>query len=151
MLNLSAIYKTKNKKDDANFDDKNEYRDTLVDYIKTNSIKCLIDFHIASSNRPFDLEIGTGKGCNIHGREDLKDEMVNTLREEYKVITVDEFFPAKNPNTVSATVAREAGIPAFQVEINWKVIEDYDKMLTLVSCFEKVIKKIEKKLETDNS
>lgn len=151
MLDLSVIYKTKNKKDDANFDDKNEYRDTLVEYIKENKVKCLLDFHIAGSKRPFHLEIGTGQGKNIHGRDDLKEEIINSLGEKYERITVDEFFPAKNPNTVSATIAREVGIPAFQIEINWKIIENYDKMLDLIKCFGEILKKLEKKLETQKS
>ena len=53
-----------------------------------------------------------------------------------------------NPNTVSASVGNKAKIPAFQIEINWNVISDYDKMLKFVDCFEEIIKKLEENIET---
>ncbi|MGP1404313.1 MAG: hypothetical protein ACTTKY_09175 [Catonella sp.] len=147
-LGTPIIYKTRNENNDANFDEKSNYRDELIDFLKNKKIGCVLDFHISAPSRPYSVEVGTGYGENICGRKDLQEIITEGLKKTYNEITVDSIFPASNPNTVSASVGNKAKIPAFQIEINWNVISDYDKMLKFVDCFEEIIKKLEENIET---
>ena len=147
-MGTPIIYKTRNENNDANFDEKSNYRDELIDFLKNKKIGCVLDFHISAPSRPYSVKVGTGYGENICGRKDLQEIITEGLKKTYNEITVDSIFPASNPNTVSASVGNKAKIPAFQIEINWNVISDYDKMLKFVDCFEEIIKKLEENIGT---
>lgn len=113
-----CIYKTRNMNDDANFDPHSPYRDALCKYANSSGIRCVLDLHQLSPKRPMALCIGTGRGQNLHGREDA----VLCVSEAFMhcglaPVTIDDPFAALTPATVSATVAR-TGIPALQLELN---------------------------------
>lgn len=136
-------YKTKNLEDDANYDGECEFKKELIKQIKDDDIKVIIDLHIASPKREFDIDIGTGHGKNIAGRKDLLIILKEGLLKEYKNTKIDDTFPAAYENTVSAKVCREVGIPSFQLEINWNLLDDYGKMEKFVEELYKIIKRIE--------
>lgn len=146
LLACPIIYKTRNENNDANYDEESSYRNELVKFIKEKEAGCVLDFHISAPSRPYSVDIGTGYGENICSRNDLQEIIVNGLKKNYERITVDAVFSASNPNTVSATVGKKAKIPAFQIEINWDIISDYNKMLTFVDCFADIIKKMEEEI-----
>lgn len=148
ILSCPIIYKIRNENNDANFDEESSYRDELIDFAIKRKIGCVLDFHISAPSRPYSIEIGTGYGENICGRKDLLEIIVEELKKVYNNITIDSIFPASYANTVSATVGKKAKIPAFQIEINWSIISDYNKMIKFVDCFVKVIETLEEKLET---
>lgn len=139
-------YKTKNLNDDANYDENCAYKSELINYIKKNDIKLLLDFHISSPGRDFDIDLGTGYGNNIHNRMDLLQIIKGLLKKKYKSVMVDDTFPASYQHTVSSTVSKQVGIPAFQIEINWNCINDHKKVRDCINLFEKIIKEIEAKL-----
>ena len=147
-LGTPIIYKTRNENNDANFDEESSYRDELIDFAIKRKIGCVLDFHISAPSRPYSIEIGTGYGENICERKDLLEIIVEELKKVYNNITIDSIFPASYANTVSATVGKKAKIPAFQIEINWSIISDYNKMIKFVDCFVKIIETLEEKLET---
>lgn len=154
-IDIPIILKTKNLGDDANFDAQSDYRDALAKYILENGIQCCFDLHICSSKRPFSFDIGTGKGQNIFDRQDLKNlifaEFSQTSVTNFQYVAFDEKFSALNPNTVSAHIAALTGIPAFQIEINWNTISNYEDMLLVVNRFIRIIKKINYSLKKDIS
>ncbi len=136
-------YKTKNLSDDANYDANCSFKDDIINYINRNNIKLVLDFHISKPEREYSIDIGTGKGKNIKGRSDLLTCIREGLDSRYENVVVDHTFPASYANTVSATVARKANIPAFQIEINWKIIEDYNAMDEFIDCIINIIHKLE--------
>lgn len=56
--NSFLIAKTKNNNDDANFDEKSEYKDTIYSLIETKGIKYVIDFHGLAAKRDCDINLG---------------------------------------------------------------------------------------------
>lgn len=139
-------YKTKNLNDDANYNKDCNFKKDILRYIRENQIMFVLDFHLSRPDREFALDIGTGKGLNIRGGEDKLKILLQSLSEKYSPVKVDEVFPASYPHTVSATVARELGIPAMQIEINWKIVDDYDKVDEFIETLLKIIRQLEEKI-----
>lgn len=142
LANCHVIYKTKNNNDDANYDEYSCYKNELAEYIKKNNIKVLLDIHLCSSSRKFDFDIGTGKKNNIIERYDILNIIINRLSQRYEYVVVDDLFPASYQFTVSSFISREACIPCFQVEINWKNINSSEKITLLIEDFKYIIEKI---------
>ena len=118
------IYKTRNDRDDANFDHENPYRTEAVQYIKDHHVEYFIDLHIMSSSRPHDIDFGTGRGANINGNYGLVARFADIFSENgVSHLGVDKVFTAANSRTVSATVAKHAGIFAIQIEMNWRLLD----------------------------
>jgi hypothetical protein len=114
-----VIYKTRHLHDDANFDSVSDYRDALCRYVNRKQIQYVIDLHQLNPSREMDICIGTGKGKNILGLEELIDMLRDSFTTQgIRNVTVDDPFPAESPNTVCATVANSCDVPAIQLEIN---------------------------------
>lgn len=125
-IRCPCIYKTLNLNDDANHDPVSDYRDALCAYIKAHDIRCLLDLHQLSPQRPMAVCLCTGKGRNLIGDTNrLKRVEAAFVRHRLTPVTIDDPFDAASPNTVSATVARLCGVPAIQIELNSRLlIED---------------------------
>ena len=118
-----VIYKTRHLHDDANYDQVSDYREALCRYLKKNNIRYLIDLHQLNPGREMDICVGTGFGKNIFGMQELIDVVRDCFTPHgIRNITVDDPFPAGNPNTVCATVASCCDIPAIQLEINSRLL-----------------------------
>ena len=63
--NASFLIKTKDTKVDANSEEKENFKDTLLYLIKKHNIKLLIDIHGAKKERDFDIEFGTLNNLSI--------------------------------------------------------------------------------------
>ena len=136
-------FKTRKLNDDANYDEKCSFKTSIKEYIKENQIAVLIDFHLSKPEREFSLDIGTGYGKNINERYDLLNIIKENLELDFDDVKVDEVFPASYPHTVSATISRELEIPAIQLEINWKLVDEYKKLDFFVETMRKLIKQLE--------
>lgn len=145
----SIAYKTKNLKDDANFDDPCAYKTDLLKFIQQHPIQMVIDLHISMPERDYDIDIGTGRGENILMRTDLLDCMYACLSQSYSQVKIDDTFTASYPFTVSSTIGRLAGIPAFQLEINWKLIATPESTLSLINHLIALIHNLEELICTD--
>lgn len=123
-----SVFKTMNLNDDANYDDKNYYKEELINIIRKYNIKLLLDLHIMAPNREHNIDIGTGFGVNILHRDDLLELVKrNFALDSIDRVRVDYMFNASFENTVSATISRECQIPCFQFEMNWKLLDDTSK------------------------
>ncbi|WP_096202799.1 hypothetical protein [Bacillus sp. FJAT-45350] len=121
--NCFSLYKTKMNNDDPNFDEKNAYKDMLITIVKESNIEFLLDLHIMSSKRDYNIDIGTARGKNIFGNFSLIDDIIEVFTTfSISNVEVDKIFTAGNPNTVSSTIARECGITTIQLEINWRLL-----------------------------
>lgn len=120
----SAIIKTSNNSDDANYDENSPYKQFLIEHINNNNYTFLIDLHQMSPQREQDVIIGSGKGQNIQGYDTLADDMAELLiNEGLSNIVVDEIFPALGPNRVTTTIHENTALPSIQLEMNTKYLD----------------------------
>ncbi len=119
------IYKSHNKHDDANFDRTSPYRDALIDFVKQNGVRLVIDLHQMSAQRSELIEIGTGEGKNVAADPAAVDELIGCFQKRgFEKIVMDGNFPATYQNTVSASVSRECGIACIQIEFNTRLLSN---------------------------
>ena len=146
-LNVPLLFKTKNCKDDANFDVVCKYKDALVKYIGDNNIKCCIDLHIMKPNTKFDVVLGVNGDENLCGKLFVKDIIAGAFKDAGYNVGIDEVFKASHKGTVSNTVARVCGVPAIQIELRWSIIDDWVKMFKVVEllryCLEEILSALE--------
>ncbi len=120
----SAIIKTTNNGDDANYDEESPYKQFLINHINNNPYTFLIDLHQMSPQREQDAILGSGKGHNIQGYVSLADDMADLLiNEGLSNIVVDEIFPAARPNRVTSTIFNNTRLPSLQIEMNTKYFD----------------------------
>ena len=81
------IYSAKFSEGDANYDpienNGNPYQSRLIEYIKENNIKVLIDLHGAAAERGFAIEIGTAP---------LRDADNNIIGSEFRSLKGHDFI-----------------------------------------------------------
>lgn len=145
-LDYPTVYKTKNLNDDANYDPASPYKTDVLNYVQQHDIKLLLDFHISKPERAFSFDIGSGRGQNILGREDLIQAIITSLKENYPSVKVDDTFPGSYPYTVSAIISKHAHIPAIQIEINWNIIDTFEKTHELINHMVQACQKLEEML-----
>lgn len=139
------IAKTKNNKDDANFDVKSKYKDSIRKLIKNNNIKYIIDFHGLAQNRECDVNLGTHLGKNIENNEIIFEALKKDLENNHFNVSVDQPFMGGNP-TISGTMKNEFDhIWTLQIEINCGITnkkENFEKFKTLLLILQNWIKKL---------
>lgn len=153
LTNCHAIYKTHNLNDDANYDEQSDYKNFLINYIKSENIKMLLDIHQLSPTRVQDIEVGTAKGRNIQYKFGLIDKIVSHFKENKILnIYVDEQFSSCYEHTVSSTIARECQIPAIQIEINTALLDKTNQRYNfegVLKSLEQIVKEIENDIEKE--
>ncbi|MGD6991639.1 hypothetical protein [Sutcliffiella horikoshii] len=138
-LNCHAIFKTKNLMDDANYNPKSTYRHFIKKIVNEHSINFLLDLHIMAPSRPYNIDLGTGRGKNI--RHSQGPKIVNHIQKTLLAqgindVLIDHIFTAGYPHTVSADVSKNCDIFCLQIEINWRLLEGasdsvyFEKILT---------------------
>ncbi len=139
------IAKTKNNNDDANFDVKSKYKDSIRKLIKNNNIKYIIDFHGLAQNRECDVNLGTHLGKNIENNEIIFEALKKDLENNHFNVSVDQPFMGGNP-TISGTMKNEfKHIWTLQIEINCGITnkkENFEKFKTLLLILQNWIKKL---------
>lgn len=122
-----CAFKTRNDRDDANFDEQNPYKEALIHHIKHTDIDYLLDLHIMSPEREHLVDIGTAKGRNISHDNSLVQDLIGFFKNNgIEKVEVDKKFTAGYKHTVSSTISRECGIPAIQIELNWRLLDAED-------------------------
>ena len=114
---------------DPNYDDPNVYKDRLLEYVQAYGVAMVIDLHGASQEREFDFELGTGKSANVTEFPECAKLFASLPELKGLTITIDEFFPAAKPYTVSAFVSSRTGIPCLQIEINRRMRKGDESIL----------------------
>ncbi len=119
--NVSCIYKTLYKNDDANSDQDSPYKLALKDYIMQNNIRYLVDLHTMSDKRLPDVCIAINAGKNIQNNYELLQGIIDAFNKNgISSVTVDEPFKAADSNCISNYIATNCNIPCFHIEINKK-------------------------------
>lgn len=143
-----CVIKTRNDNDDANFDEKSDYRDNLIKYCKENNIKFVLDLHQLSDKREMDFCLGTGGNKHKNLLENLKiiDIFKYYFEKNNFSIKINDPYDADAPNVVS-TVCAKNSIPSVLLEINCKVVSAFcggTKLEAIMKIIEEILLSIEK-------
>ncbi len=112
------IAKTKNNNDDANFDKRSLYKDTIRKLVENNDIQFVVDIHGLAASRNCDINLGTHLGHNIHNHIDVFNALIDRLIRSGFVVAVDQPFMAGS-NTIAGCIKDEyPNIWTIQIEIN---------------------------------
>jgi len=123
-MGCHGILKTAQTEDDPNHDSVHPYKQAIVTLVKKSGIDVLLDLHIMSDHHHAAIDLGTGRGDNLNGALWLLSLIEEQFRgNDIQPVGVDQIFSAEWPGTVSASVARVAGIACVQIEISWRLLE----------------------------
>lgn len=115
-LNTSFLIKTKDTGIDANSDNKEVFKETLLQIIKTQNIKLLIDLHGSKKERDFDIEFGTLN--NLSADYSTVKELEDAFKEHgIKNVIYNEPFKGGG---ITRYIYGNTDIDVIQIEINRK-------------------------------
>lgn len=142
--NANGIVRTYNCCDDPNYENVGNslrYKQIILNIIKQNNIKLLIDIHACKDKYGFDFELGTNSGKNIN----YDNMYLNIFKEELTKIgktVIDKKFTAKRPTTVSSFINQNSGIQCIQIEISKKFRRTNIDTFKLLETFENIVDKL---------
>lgn len=116
--NCFFIAKTKNNFDDANFDEKSDYKDKMKEIIEKNNIKFVLDFHGLARSRPVDTNLGTNLGKNIEASTKLFDQLLGSLRAGGFTTQIDSPFMGGYSTIAGSMKKWFPNLWTLQIEIN---------------------------------
>ncbi len=119
LTNCYTIYSTSLSEEDPNYISGGWYKNEIVQLIKKHNIAVVIDIHGASSERKFDIDLGT-----IHGKS-MKQTYLENIKgifnnHHIKDVRENDTFPATHQGTITSYIFHNTGIPCIQIEINGK-------------------------------
>ncbi len=133
------IAKTKNNLDDANFDLKSKYKDTIDDIIKIEKISYLVDFHGLAPYRDCDVNLGIYLGKNIETNTEIFDRLVSALRGAGLAVNIDQPFCGGAKTVAGSTKKKHPELWTIQIEINSAITtgaKNFNKCRMLISVLE---------------
>lgn len=141
MCNCHAIIKTKNNKDDANYDESSEYKTSLIKFVTDNKIKYVIDLHSLAAHSQCDINIGTNNGKNVETNQQLYRKLVKMLCDAGFNVYIDVPYCAGERTIAGSIKKKLKDIWTIQLEINSKIawqqegFEKYKKLLDTLATF----------------
>lgn len=137
-LDTYSIIKINDTGIDPNSETEEEYKNKILDIIKDNNIKLVIDIHGASINREFDIELGTlnNLSADYSTIKELKEAFI-----EHGITNIEINNPFKGGG-ITKTIYGNTNIDVIQIEINRKYrnIENLEKIETLIESIISFIK-----------
>ncbi|MBQ8468369.1 MAG: N-formylglutamate amidohydrolase [Clostridia bacterium] len=136
-----AIVKTKNNRDDANYDEVSSYKSDLINYIKQNNIKYVLDIHSLAPERKCDINLGVNGGKNVETNTEIYRELVKSLAGAGFNVYLDVPFSAGERTIAGSMKNKFNNLWTIQIEINSKIawhkqgFEKYKKLLDVLSTF----------------
>lgn len=126
--NTECFFLIKNKDTgiDSNHVENDAFKNMLLDNIKDNDIKLVIDLHGAKSEREFDVELGTLN--NLSSDYSTIEELIDAFNEN-KISNIEVNIPFKG-GEITKKVFFETDCDVIQIEINriFRNIEDSNKI-----------------------
>ena len=107
----------------------------MIQKIKKNKIKLLIDIHGASNKYGFGVDIGTGEGKNLNNKKKAVEILKNILeRYEIENVELDKRFKANSIHTICKTISEKTMIPCIEIEIakKYRDIEQFNKLTKMI-------------------
>lgn len=140
IFNIPYIYKVKSDNEDANYDLNSNYKEMVVNYIKNNDIKLLIDLHQLHQSRDEIVNIGINGFENINTTVYLNEFVKSFSNNNIGLVSIDEPFAASGAMTISNYVHNKTDIDCLQIELNCKLFKTSDKYKLVLKCFREAIK-----------
>ena len=128
-LDTSFLIKTQDTGVDANSDNKEDFKETLLQIIKSQNIKLLIDIHGSKKERDFDIEFGTLN--NLSADNSTLKALEEAFNEQgIKHIVYNEPFKGGG---ITKYIYGNTDIDVIQIEINQKFrdIDNIDNLKKL--------------------
>lgn len=137
-LDVNAMIKINDTGEDSNLDNHDEFKRKLIDYVKENNIKLVIDLHGASSERDFDVEFGTLN--NLTADFSTIKELEESFTEN-GITNIKHNDPFKG-GAITQYLFNLKDVDVIQIEINYKYRDynDIDNLERLVNSLIKFIK-----------
>lgn len=125
----SYLIKTKDTGMDSNRDNHDEFKEDLVNFVKDNDIKLVIDLHGADHNRDFDVEFGTMN--NLTADFSTIKELEEALRHN-GIVNIEHNDPFKG-GAITQYLYNIKDVEVIQLEINgrYRDIEHIDDLENL--------------------
>lgn len=140
-FDTSYMIKIKDTGLDSNRDNNDEFKQVMIDFIKNNDIKLVIDLHGASKNRDFDVEFGTLENLTA------KNSTIKMLENTFFQMGIDNIKhndPFKG-GAITRYVFKFTNSEVIQLEINhrYRDFNDLNKLKLLCQGIGEFIKKFE--------
>ena len=119
------IGKTKCNNDDANYDEKSEYKTEIERLIKENDIKYVLDFHGLSKKREMDVNLGTDGFNNTKIYPKALNNLIFQLQKEGFIVEIDTPFRGGEKTISGFVQTLNAKVFSLQIEINCAITNDY--------------------------
>lgn len=132
----SYLIKTKDTGMDSNRDNHDEFKEDLVNFVKDNDIKLVIDLHGADHNRDFDVEFGTMN--NLTADFSTIKELEEALRHN-GIVNIEHNDPFKG-GAITQYLYNIKDVEVIQLEINGRYrdiehIDDLEKLCNALIYF----------------
>jgi hypothetical protein len=138
LTNFSAIIMTKFTKNTE------DYFNEIKNLINNKDIKLVVDIHGMKYERESDIDIGAGNNFQFVPKQIL-NEIIKILIDQYNLnATVNKYFTADNPFTISYNIYNKLNISSVQLEINRGFrdpIINYDKFIMIINAISDSLKK----------
>ena len=138
-FNANCMVKIKDTKLDSNKDNHDEFKKDLIDYVKENDIKLVIDLHGANKDNDFDIEFGTLN--NLTTDFSTLKELENSFIEN-GITNIVHNDPFKG-GAITQYLFNLKDVDAIQLEINYKY-RDYNNLDNLEKLCKSLIDFIDK-------
>ncbi len=145
-LGASYIVKTKNNFDDANFDERSNYRDKIEYILSVKGIKYLLDIHSLAKSRDCEINLGVNFGQNVSSDMVLYNRLHDELIKAGFNVSADSPFAAM-PRTIAGHFAKKYNIWTIQIEINSKLTNEsvnIGRFNTLIETLTNIFKQVSK-------
>lgn len=136
--NCHFLIKNKDTGIDPNSSENDTFKNMLLDNIKDNNIKLIIDLHGAKKDRNFDVELGTLN--NISSDYSTVKELIDAFNEN-DILNIEINNPFKG-GAITQKVFSETDCDVIQIEINdnFRNIEEENKIKQVCNALIKFIK-----------
>ena len=117
----SCLIKIQDTGMDSNRDNHDEFKDELINFVKENNIKLVIDLHGADRNRDFDVEFGTMNNLTADF------STIKELEEAFKhngIVNIEHNNPFKG-GAITQYLYNLKDVEVIQLEINGR-LRDYN-------------------------
>jgi hypothetical protein len=98
----------------------NGYKEKIIDVIRNEDIKLLIDLHGLRGDRETDVDIITHYGMTIGQDITIIDELKRCLKEnDILNISKDKYYFAESERVIVHKIWNVSKIPSIELELNW--------------------------------
>ncbi len=127
----------------TDFDSSQQYIENVVNLVREEKSKIVIELHIMNKNRYEDISLITNQGFSIGGNFQIMSSILKILTANgFSKIGLDYPFNAFNTSSTVSLIHKQTGALALQFIVNQKVFKSSQKLKRLVWALGDIIRKI---------